>query len=108
VPPCGQPAAAHKAWTTLRVAHTAHSPDDGAFRLPSRCQRITISTTSSGTAFGGNARELVANGLFVSPLWILAADGVPTTTLDNTSEESNARDRKTEPCNSTWGADRGI
>ena len=29
VPPCGQPAAAHTPWTTLRVVHTAHSPDDG-------------------------------------------------------------------------------
>ena len=45
-------------------AHTAHSPDDdGAFRLPSHCQRITISTASSGTASGGNARhgELLQN-----------------------------------------------
>lgn len=29
VPPCGQPAAANTPWTTLRVVHTAHSPDDG-------------------------------------------------------------------------------
>ena len=28
VPPCGQPAVAHTAWITLRVIHTAHSPDD--------------------------------------------------------------------------------
>ncbi len=34
----------------------AHSlDDDGAFRLPSHCQRITISTTSSGTASRSNA-----------------------------------------------------
>jgi len=67
VPPCGQPAAAHKAWTTLRVAHTAHSPDDGAFRLPSRCQRITISTASSGTAFGGNAPRDLSLYLTITP-----------------------------------------
>jgi len=29
VPPWGRPQAAPKAWTTLRVVHTAHSPDDG-------------------------------------------------------------------------------
>jgi len=34
----------------------AHSLDnDGAYRLSSHCQRLTITTASSGTAFGGNA-----------------------------------------------------
>ena len=28
VTPCGQPSAAHTPWTTLCVAHTAHSLDD--------------------------------------------------------------------------------
>jgi len=32
VTPCGQPEAVHTSWTTLRVAHTAHSPDgDGGW-----------------------------------------------------------------------------
>ena len=35
VPPWGRPAAAPTAWTTLRVAHTAHSPDGGE---ASRCR----------------------------------------------------------------------
>jgi len=35
----------------------AHSLDnDGAYRLPSHCQRPTITTASSGTTFGGNTR----------------------------------------------------
>jgi len=33
VPPGGRPQAVHQAWTTLRVAHTAHSPDDDEVAL---------------------------------------------------------------------------
>ena len=55
VPPSGQAVAAHSAWTTLRAAHTAHSPDDEV-GLVSAIKRVWFQLSKCSTQSKSGSR----------------------------------------------------